>query len=102
MHEDFSRAGKTKTVLVRGAGFGLYHLARLPTQDANNGFPQFSGRAIESIQVESDQGFCYSIELPVKVRRLGCRRGVKDVRTEPLIDTECSAGRGGMLARAVQ
>ncbi len=62
-----------KAVLVRGAGFTLYHLARLPTHDASNGFRLFSRRVIASIPVESDQGFCYSIELLVKVHRLGWR-----------------------------
>jgi dolichol-phosphate mannosyltransferase len=31
----------------------------------------FSRRVIEQIPVESDQGFCYSIELLVKAHRLG-------------------------------
>ena len=33
----------------------------------------FSRRVIERIAVESDQGFCYSIELLVKAHRLGWR-----------------------------
>jgi len=40
---------------------------RLPATDASNGFRLFSRRAIERIVVESNQGFCYSIELLVKV-----------------------------------
>ena len=60
-----------KAVLVRGANFTLRHLARLPTRDASNGFRLFSRRVIESIAVESEQGFCYSIELLVKSHRLG-------------------------------
>jgi dolichol-phosphate mannosyltransferase len=60
-----------KAVLVRTANFTLYHLARLPTHDASNGFRLFSRRVIERIAVESDQGFCYSIELLVKAHRLG-------------------------------
>jgi len=59
-----------KAVLVRGANFTLHHLARLPTHDASNGFRMFSRRVIDRIAVESDQGFCYSIELLVKVHRL--------------------------------
>jgi hypothetical protein len=35
----------------------------------------FSRRVIERIAVESDQGFCYSIELLVKAHRLGWRIG---------------------------
>jgi len=49
----------------------LYHLARLPTHDASNGFRLFSRRAMDQIVVESDRGFCYSIELLVKCHRLG-------------------------------
>jgi hypothetical protein len=33
----------------------------------------FSRRVIERIAVESDEGFCYSIELLVKAHRLGWR-----------------------------
>ena len=51
--------------------FTLHHLARLPTTDASNGFRLFSRRVIDRIPVESDQGFCYSIELLVKAHRLG-------------------------------
>jgi len=60
-----------KAVLVRAANFTLHHLARLPTTDASNGFRMFSRRVIDCITVESDQGFCYSIELLVKAHRLG-------------------------------
>jgi glycosyltransferase involved in cell wall biosynthesis len=60
-----------KALLVRSANFTLHHLARLPTSDASNGFRLFSRRAIERIPVESNEGFCYSIELLVKAHRLG-------------------------------
>lgn len=60
-----------KAVLVRGANFTLRHFARLPTRDASNGFRLFSRRVIETVAVESEQGFCYSIELLVKSHRLG-------------------------------
>ncbi len=60
-----------KAVLVRCANFTLRHLARLPTHDASNGFRLFSRRVIETITVESDRGFCYSIEYLVKSHRLG-------------------------------
>lgn len=61
----------TKAMLVRLAAFTLYHLARLPTHDATNGFRLFSRRVIDGIEIESDSGFCYSIELLVKCHRLG-------------------------------
>ncbi len=60
-----------KAVLVRAANFTLFHLARLPTRDASNGFRLFSRRAIKEIEVESTTGFCYAIELLVKCHRLG-------------------------------
>jgi glycosyltransferase involved in cell wall biosynthesis len=64
-----------KAVLVRGANFSLYHLTRLPTHDASNGFRLFSRRVTTEIPIESETGFCYSIELLVKCHRLGWRIG---------------------------
>lgn len=60
-----------KALLVRIAAFTLYYIARLPTHDPTSGFRLFSRRVIERIAVESDSGFCYSIELLVKCHRLG-------------------------------
>ena len=60
-----------KATLVRVSAFTLYHLARLPTHDASNGFRLFSRRLISSVEIESDRGFCFSIELLVKCHRLG-------------------------------
>jgi glycosyltransferase involved in cell wall biosynthesis len=60
-----------KALLVRTAAFSLYYIARLPTRDATNGFRLFSRRAIDSIAVESERGFCYSLEILVKCHRLG-------------------------------
>jgi dolichol-phosphate mannosyltransferase len=64
-----------KAGLVRAANFTLYHLARLPTHDASNGFRLFSRHAIDQIEIESERGFCYSIEMLVKCHRLGWRIG---------------------------
>ena len=64
-----------KALLVRGAGFTLYHFAGLPTRDASNGFRLFSRRVIDTIKIESNQGFCYSIELLVKAHRMGWQVG---------------------------
>ena len=64
-----------KALLVRAGSFTLYHLARLPTRDASNGFRLFSRRTMDEIVVESDSGFCYSIELLVKCHRLGWQVG---------------------------
>ena len=60
-----------KAALVRTAAFTLYYVAGLPTRDATNGFRLFSRRVIERIEIESDSGFCYSLELLVKCHRLG-------------------------------
>ena len=64
-----------KAVLVRSAAFTLHHIARLPARDPTSGFRLFSRRTIDTIAVESDSGFCYSIELLVKAHRLGWRIG---------------------------
>ncbi len=60
-------------MLVQAAAWFMWHVARLPTHDASNGFRLFSRRAIEQIPVESELGFAYSIELLVKAHRLGWR-----------------------------
>lgn len=60
-----------KACLVRISSFTLHHIARLPVRDASNGFRLFSRRVLDGIPVESDSGFCYSIELLVKAHRLG-------------------------------
>lgn len=60
-----------KALLVRTAAFTLHYIARLPTRDPTNGFRLFSRRVIDTIPVESDRGFCYSLELLVKAHRLG-------------------------------
>lgn len=59
-----------KAVLVRTGNFTLHHLGRLPARDATNGFRLFARRVIDQIVIESDRGFCYSIELVVKCHRL--------------------------------
>lgn len=64
-----------KAVLVRAGNFTLYHLARLPTRDASNGLRLFSRRVLDEIVIESERGFCYSIELLVKCHRLRWRVG---------------------------
>jgi len=60
-----------KALLVRTAAFTLHYVAGLPTKDATNGFRLFSRRVIDLIEIESDSGFCYSLELLVKCHRLG-------------------------------
>jgi dolichol-phosphate mannosyltransferase len=60
-----------KAFLVRTAAFTLHRLAGVPTHDATNGFRLFSRRVIDTIPVESTQGFTYSLEWLVKAHRLG-------------------------------
>jgi glycosyltransferase involved in cell wall biosynthesis len=69
-----------KAALVRAGNFTLHQFARLPSTDASNGFRLFSRRALDEIAVESEEGFCYSIELLVKAHRLGWRIGEVPVR----------------------
>ena len=61
----------SKSITMRAANWTLHHLARLPTRDATNGFRLFDRRLIDLVAVESERGFCYSIELLVKCHRLG-------------------------------
>lgn len=60
-----------KNAIVRGSALTLRHLARLPTHDASNGLRLFSRKVLDSIPIESSEGFAYSIELLVKAHRLG-------------------------------
>lgn len=60
-----------KASLAVFGNLSLYYLTRLPTRDATNGFRLFSRRVLDQIAIESDRGFCYSVELLVKCHRLG-------------------------------
>ena len=60
-----------KAALVRLAAFTLYHLARLSTHDPSSGFKLFSRRVLDTVEIESSEGFTYAIELLVKCHRLG-------------------------------
>ena len=60
-----------KALLVRSSAWTLSRLARLPARDPSNGLRVFSRRVLDTIPIESHVGFAYSIELLVKVHRLG-------------------------------
>jgi UDP-N-acetyl-D-mannosaminuronic acid dehydrogenase len=60
-----------KACLVHLAAFSLNRIAGLPTHDPTNGFRLFSRRVIGQVQVESTEGFTFSLELLVKAHRLG-------------------------------
>ncbi len=64
-----------KAVLVRWSAFALRHAARVPSHDSSNGFRLFTRRVLDSIEIESDAGFIYSIELLVKCHRLRWKIG---------------------------
>lgn len=66
-----------KACLVHLAAFSLHHMAGMPTHDPTNGFRLFSRRVIDRIQVESSEGFTFSIELLAKAHRL--RWGIAEV-----------------------
>ena len=60
-----------KAVLVRTASWFMYHVVGVPTRDATNGLRLFSRRVIAQVPIDSREGFTYSLELLVKVHRLG-------------------------------
>ena len=59
-----------KSLLVRCGSFTLYFFSCIPVMDASNGFRLFSKRLVDYVEIESNKGFTYSIELLVKARRL--------------------------------
>lgn len=60
-----------KAVLVRTSSWFMYTVVGLPTHDATNGLRLFSRRVVERVPIESSEGFSFSLELLVKVHRLG-------------------------------
>jgi glycosyltransferase involved in cell wall biosynthesis len=60
-----------KNFLVRATSWSMHALARVPIHDATNGFRLFSRQLLDAVQLESTEGFTYSIELLVKCHRLG-------------------------------
>ena len=60
-----------KACLVRSAAFFLHRVVGLPARDPTNGLRLFSRRVIDTIPIETEAGFAYSLELLVKVHRLG-------------------------------
>lgn len=62
-----------KGFLVRAVSFSLYYFAGLPSHDATNAFRLFSKRLLREVNIESTEGFAYSLELLAKCHRLGLR-----------------------------
>lgn len=69
-----------KSAIVRGSAWTLRHFAKLPTSDASNGFRLFSRRLLQQVEIESTEGFAYSIELLVKADRMRLRIGEVPVK----------------------
>ena len=59
-----------KSVLVRAASYSLYYLSSIPVKDASNGFRLFSRKLLNEVEIESEVGFAYSLELLAKCNRL--------------------------------
>jgi hypothetical protein len=68
-----------KRSLSRTAGWTLYWLARVGTRDATNSFKAYSRSFVESVGIESTEGFEIGLELTAKARRL--RQPVAEIPT---------------------
>jgi len=62
-----------KALLVRAVAFSLHYMGRLPAHDPTNAFRLISRRLLEQVNIESTEGFTYSIELLAKCHRLGLK-----------------------------
>ncbi len=62
-----------KRLITVGGVFLLRDIARMPVADCTNAFRMFSRRLIDTVEIESTQGFTFSVELLVKAVRLGWR-----------------------------
>ena len=59
-----------KSILVRLASTTLFMLSSIPVRDASNGFRLFSRKLLNTVNIESEVGFAYSLELLAKCNRL--------------------------------
>jgi dolichol-phosphate mannosyltransferase len=60
-----------KSWIVRAASFLLRWMARLPVRDATYGLRLQSKKLLDTVRIESTEGWTYAIELLVKCHRLG-------------------------------
>ena len=71
----FIKGGKMKNcpilklILVKIVSFILYYIARIKVKDPTNGFRMFSRKLINSVSIDSKEGFAYSIELLIKAQK---------------------------------
>ncbi len=59
-----------KNAVTIGGAMALNILGRVPVRDGSNAFRLFSRRILDTVALESDTGFTFSIELLVKAHRL--------------------------------
>lgn len=59
-----------KSILVKAASSSLHLLSSIPVRDASNGFRLFSRKLLNTVNIESQIGFAYSLELLSKCNRL--------------------------------
>ncbi len=62
-----------KSLVVTTASYILHRVAFLPATDATYAWRMFSRKILNTVAIESTQGFTYAIELLVKCHRLGWR-----------------------------
>ena len=62
-----------KSILVKLISNSLYILSSIPSRDASNGFRLFSRELLNRVEIESNLGFAYSLELLVKAHRLNLK-----------------------------
>lgn len=59
-----------KSILVRAASSTLYFFSSIPVRDASNGLRLFSRKLLNTVDIDSNVGFAYSLELLAKCNRL--------------------------------
>ena len=70
---EYKGAPLIKRILVKLVSFTLSKFTSLKTKDATNGFRLFSYNVIKRFNIESVNGFTFSIELLAKAQRFGCK-----------------------------
>ena len=66
-----------KSLLVKVASFTLRWFVGIPVSDATYGLRLFSKKILDTLEIESTEGFTYAIEFLVKCHRL--RWGIAEV-----------------------
>jgi glycosyltransferase involved in cell wall biosynthesis len=76
MHGGSQKGGPfLKRSLSRAAGISLYHFAGLPTHDATNSFKLYRRSFLNQIEIESQKGFEFGLEIVVKAYGLSKKIG---------------------------